>query len=218
MLTTLAHSDLEDILHGMNKQVNKLQLVDVFTNVLRRKVFTKVLVDVFTQVLARYDKRNVFRPGGLHWLAFHSRDLCNDLNCILQYTESETLSREVQMYHTHVMIYEHPCIALRSIVMLQLHWETSSLSLLKRIHYRAILRLVTFKLFIYVCTTVCVFLCCIVVEFVCVAPVGWLITLPVSAHLPLPWAPSQLAPPSSTSDPFNIFTQHVFVCVCLSLS
>ena len=121
MLTTLAYSDLEDILQEMNKQVNKFQLVDVFTNVLRRKVFTKVLVDVFTHVLARYDKRNVFRPGGLHWLAFHSRDCCNDLDCILQYTESETLSREVQMYHTHVMIYEHPCIALRSIVMLQLH-------------------------------------------------------------------------------------------------
>ena len=113
MSTTLAYSDLEDILHEMNKQVNKLQLVDVFTNVLRRKVFT--------QVLARYDKRNVFRPGGLHWLAFHSRDRCNDLNCILQYTESETLSREVQMYHTNVVIYKHPCIALRSIVMLQLH-------------------------------------------------------------------------------------------------
>ena len=85
MFTTFAYSDLEDIPHEMNKQVNKLQLVDVFTNVLRRKVFTKVLVDVFTQVLARYDKRNVFRPGGLHWLAFHSRDRCNDLNCILQY-------------------------------------------------------------------------------------------------------------------------------------
>ena len=80
---------------------NKLQLVDVFTNVLRRKVFTKVLVDVFTQVLARYDKRNVFRPGGLHWLAFHSRDRCNDLNCILQYTEWWNTSREVQKYHTH---------------------------------------------------------------------------------------------------------------------
>ena len=128
MFTTFAYSDLEDIPHEMNKQVNKLQLVDVFTNVLRRKVFTKVLVDVFTQVLARYDKRNVFRPGGLHWLAFHSRGRCNDLNCILQYTESETLSREVQMYHTNVVIYKHPCIALRSIVMLQLHWETSSLS------------------------------------------------------------------------------------------
>ena len=113
MFTTFAYSDLEDIPHEMNKQVNKLQLVDVFTNVLRRKVFT--------QELARYDKRNVFRPGGLHWLAFHSRDRCNDLNCILQYTESETLSREVQMYQYKCSDIQTPLHCLRSIVMLQLH-------------------------------------------------------------------------------------------------
>ena len=130
----------------------------------------------------------------------------------------ERLSREVQKYHTHNIIYEHP---LHSIVMLQLDWENSSLSMLQSIivlpsNFGVIVRIIT--LFVYLWTCVCVFLWCIVVEFVCVAPVGRLITLPVSAHLPLPWAPSQLAPPSSTSDPFNIFTQHVFVCVCLSLS